>query len=167
MIAAISTSTGDWIFQIDSDGQFLLSEFARLWEARLGKDLILGVRVDRHDPRHRIVLSALVRRACSILAGRSLSDPNVPFRLLSRRLLDDILPLFPAVPLAPSILTAVAACRLGFVVDEQPVTHLERETGRSSLRHLRLVGFSARGLLQLVVFSRALGKHPSKATLRP
>jgi dolichol-phosphate mannosyltransferase len=158
---------GEWIFQIDSDGQFVLAEFARLWNVRNGKDLILGVRADRNDPRHRIILSSLVRRACSLLAGRTLRDPNVPFRLLSRKLLDDVLTLLPPVPLAPSILTAVAACRRGFVIDEQTVTHLARATGRSSLRHVRLVGFSARGLVQLVVFSLALGRRPAKTTRRP
>ena len=45
---------------------------------------------------------------------------------------------------------------------EVPVTHLPRETGTVSLRTLRLVRFSARGLGQLVAFRYRLGRAPQR-----
>jgi uncharacterized protein (TIGR03663 family) len=158
VVQGLVRARGRWIFQIDSDGQFAVAEFDRLWQRRADCDLTLGVRVERHDPTHRLVLSLLVRLAVSLLATRRLRDPNTPFRLMRRELWDDIAPLIGDSAAAPSIFTLVGAAVRGWRIVEIPVTHLPRQRGRSSLRKLRLVAFSLRGLAQLVAFRIALAR---------
>ena len=88
VVRGLRMSRGEWIFQLDSDGQFEVADFWKLWEARTEADLVLGVRVDRSDPLHRLVLSRIIALAVSVLARRRLRDPNVPFRLVRRELWD-------------------------------------------------------------------------------
>jgi glycosyltransferase involved in cell wall biosynthesis len=159
VLTGLAKASGDWIFQLDSDGQFVVSEFWELWRQRESGDLLLGTRHARHDPRHRLVLSRLVAFAVSVLAGARIRDANTPFRLMRRSLWDDLRPLIRADALAPSILLTVGASARSWRVLEVPVTHLARTRGVSSLRAWRLVRFSARGLGQLVAFRLALKRR--------
>jgi dolichol-phosphate mannosyltransferase len=152
VLRGLAEASGDWVFHVDSDGQFVVSEFPELWERRYQFDLVLGRRVHRHDPVHRLVLSRVVAVAVSLLAGRRLRDPNVPFRLLRRTLWEDIRPFVAAGSLAPSILIAAGGVVRGWRVVEVPVSHRARPAGHSTLRALRLLWFSARGLGQLLQF---------------
>jgi glycosyltransferase involved in cell wall biosynthesis len=158
----LDRATGEWIVQLDSDGQFVVAEMRALWEQRDRADLLLGVRRSRQDPTHRLVLSRVVRLAVLLIAGRPLRDANVPFRLFRREVWEDVRRAVPEPPLAPSIFLAVGAGVRGWRIAEMPVTHLPRERGVSSLRQLRLVLFSLRGLAQLLRFRRALGALPPR-----
>ena len=162
VLEGLRRSDADWIFQLDSDGQFVVAEFWELWQRRESADLVLGVRSRRRDPLQRLVLSRIIAVVVSLLAGRRLRDPNVPFRLIRRDLWDDLAPLMPPATLAPSILTVVGAAVRGWRIAELPVTHLARERGRSSLYSWRLVRFSLRGLVQLVGFRARLARAPRR-----
>lgn len=158
VIQGLDLTRADWILQIDSDGQFVVAELARLWNRRQECDLALGVRAERRDPAHRLALSFLVRIATSLLAGRRLEDANTPFRLLRRDVWSDLRPLVPDDTAAPNIFVTVGASVRGWRVLEVPVTHLPRESGSVSLRSFRLIGFSARGLAQLIRFRGLLAR---------
>ena len=162
VLRGLRHATGDWILQLDSDGQVVVEELWALWRRREDADLVLGVRVGRQDPAHRLVLSRVVSTVVSLLAGRRLRDPNVPFRLLRRSLWGDLSPLVPHDALAPSILVALGAAVRGYRIVEQPVSHRPRTRGRSSLRTFRLLRFSLRGLVQLVRFRLSLRRAPRR-----
>jgi hypothetical protein len=136
-----------------------------LWAARDACDLALGVRVLRHDPRHRLLLTGAVRVGTRLLGARGLRDVNTPFRLVRSAVWDDLRPLVDRATLAPNIFVSLGASVRGWRVVEVPVTHLPRETGTASLRTLRLLRFSLRGLAQLVAFRVLLGraKPPRRA----
>jgi glycosyltransferase involved in cell wall biosynthesis len=163
VVAGLEHARGTWIFQMDSDRQFVVAELADLWRLRNDADLVLGVRAARRDPRHRLLLSAVVGRVVSLLAGRRLRDPNVPFRLFRREVWEELRPLIGPNTLAPSILLVVGAAVRALRIVDVPVTHLPRAQGESSLRHWRLVSFSLRGLRQLVAFRLALTRSPAVA----
>lgn len=162
VLEGLRRAQGEWIFQLDSDGQFRVTDFWALWERRETADLVLGVRARRQDPAHRLVLSRVVAAAVSLLVGRRVRDANVPFRLLSRPLWADLAPRLTPDALAPSILTVVGAAVRGWPIVEVPVVHLPREGGASSLRTWRLVRFSLRGLAQLIRFRLALVRAPAR-----
>jgi glycosyltransferase involved in cell wall biosynthesis len=161
VMCGLDLASAEWIFQIDSDGQFVVAEFERLWELRHESDLVLGIRVRRRDPLHRLVLTRAVQGAASILARRRLRDVNTPFRLLRRTAWVDCGSLIDRDTLAPNVLVTVAAVVKGWRVKEVPVTHLPRERGTSTLRWLRLVRFSFRGLRQLLAFRHRLPRESS------
>jgi uncharacterized protein (TIGR03663 family) len=163
VLEGLRLADGDWIFQLDSDGQFVVSEFWELWGRRSAADLVLGVRVRRQDPAHRIVLSRIVAASVTLLAVRRIRDPNVPFRLIRRTLWEDLAPLVRDDALAPSILTALGATVRGWRIAELPVTHLPRTRGRSSLHSWRLIWFGLRGLGELLRFRVELARRGTRA----
>jgi glycosyltransferase involved in cell wall biosynthesis len=162
VLRGLRSSTGDWIFQLDSDGQFVVEEFHTLWRVRDDADLVLGVRSDRRDAAHRLVLSRIIALAVSFLARRRLRDANSPFRLLRRELWEDLEPLIGRHALAPSIMVSLGAVRRGWRVRELPVTHLARTHGPSTLRSLRLLSFSLAGLRELLAFHRRLEREQTR-----
>ena len=167
VVRGLEEAAGEWIFQLDSDGQFVVAEIDRLWSRRDDAELVLGVRAERHDPGHRLALSRVVRLVVSALVGKRLRDANVPFRLFRAELWRDVGPLLPRPALAPSILVVVGAVARGWRVVEVPVTHLPRERGASSLRQLRLVVFSLRGLAQLIAFRVVLARAGRRRSAAP
>lgn len=129
---------GEWIFQIDSDAQVDLTQFARFWNERESSDLLMGVRIVRHDPRHRLVLTRVTRVLVSVLARRWLRDANVPFKLFRAELFHSLQAWMPPRAFAPSILLAMGAARSGARITETEIRHLPRTHGQSTLRLFRL-----------------------------
>lgn len=162
VLRGLGLAQGEWIFQNDSDGQCVVADFPQLWNRRHECDLALGVRVQRRDPLHRLALTRVVRMATSALAGQRIADANTPFRLLRRVAWEDLRPLIAPETLAPSILVTLGSFARGWRVIEVSVTHLPRERGTSTLRKLRLVRFSLRGLGQLLAFRYQLARAPAR-----
>lgn len=160
VLRAIRESTGDWIFQLDSDRQIPIEEFRRLWEHAQTADLALGVRRGRRDPPTRLALTRVVATVVSLLARRRIRDANVPFKVFRRELWNDLRPLIAEDALAPSIFIALGAARRGWRIAEVPVAHVAGVRTRSSLRAWRLLSFAARGLAQLIAFNRKLSQTP-------
>ena len=144
---------GEWIFQIDSDGQVDLTQFIELWQRREQSDLMVGLRAVRHDPRHRLILTAVTRVIVSLLARRWLRDANVPFKLVRSSLVRHLAPFMPSDAFAPSILLAVGAARSGARITETDIRHLPRLHGQSTLRVGRLARACLRSGWQTVRFS--------------
>ena len=163
VMLGLQRASAEWIFQTDSDGQFVVAEFPLLWEQRHESDLVLGVRAQRNDPTHRLLLTRAVRLAASLLAGRRIRDVNTPFRLLRRSLWTELEPHIEQGTLAPNILVTLGAAVRGRRIVSVPVTHLPREAGTSTLRTLRLVRFSLRGLGQLIAYRYRLARAPAAA----
>jgi dolichol-phosphate mannosyltransferase len=159
----LDLAEAEWIFELDSDGQFVVDEFWRLWERRSEADVIIGVRTERHDPRHRQLLSRAVAVVTSALATRRFRDPNDPFRLIRREVWEDVRSLVPADVGPIHVLFCVGAVKRGWRVVEVPITHRPRPSGESSLRAVSLARFCARGLWQLLTFRIALSAVGSRS----
>ncbi len=155
----LEAARGERLLLIDSDRQIPLSAFGPLWDAvESGRDAAFGVRARRQDPALRLWLTRFIRGVLPMLVGVRLTDANVPFKLLRRRLWDDAKALIPPDTLAPSLFLAVFAAARRFDVAEIPVPHRERETGVVSIRRWKLIKFCARAFRQLLDFRRRL--HP-------
>lgn len=152
LLAGMSRSRGDWILLVDSDRQIPLDGFGLAWERRRGLDALFGHRGHRGDPLARRLVSAGLRFQTRFLFGARLADPNVPFKLISRRLWEEARTVIPADCLIPSVFVAVFAHRAGFRYASFNIAYRQRGAGETTLRKLRLVKFSARSLAQLVAF---------------
>lgn len=89
-------SSVEWVLQIDSDGQCDPSYFPDFWRARNEADCVFGVRVIREDGMIRALTSKICKLGSTLLAGKDLGDPNVPYRLIRREALAVALPRIPA-----------------------------------------------------------------------
>jgi dolichol-phosphate mannosyltransferase len=147
--AGLDAACGTWLFHVDSDGQFDIADFHKLTPSQDNADLILGIRHERHDPRHRLILTRATRLFTSRLAGQKLRDVNVPFKLFRRSLWEHARHDLADSVFAPSVLFVLVAARSGARIVEVPVTHLKRPFGDSTLRPLRLARACLRSALEL------------------
>ncbi len=147
-----------YVFQVDSDDQFVPEDFVRLWNLRTSSPCVLGNRSVRHDSFHRLVITRILRVVLWGLYGRRLRDANIPFRLFERRFLAAALRLIPANTFAPNIFLAVIAARAGANLHDTPVTHRDRRTGTVSIVRWKLIKVCFRCVGELLAFRRILAE---------
>ena len=51
----------EFIFQVDSDDQFNTSDFKKFWKNRYNYDFIIGHRLIRNDPFHRLIVTRFLK----------------------------------------------------------------------------------------------------------
>jgi glycosyltransferase involved in cell wall biosynthesis len=91
-----------------------------------GLDVVVGWKVQRHDPLNRRVFSRIFNRTVGIVSGVHLHDMNCGFKAFRREVLQSIPiygDLFRFIP--------VLASWQGFTVGEMPVNHRARQFGSS------------------------------------
>ncbi len=152
----------EWIFQVDSDDQFEISDFAKLWENRNKSKFILGYRRIRYDAVSRLLITRILRFALFVFFGENILDSNIPFRLMEGDFLSMLLKKLPdEYPFAPNIFLAVLARKNGQQTIDIPVKHKDRQTGTISILRWNLLRVCFRSLKELIVFRASLLKHSS------
>ena len=81
----------DYIFQTDSDGQTLASEFEPFWRQRERFDCVIGRRAGRQDGLSRAAVSKTVSALLLVMFGIAVDDANTPYRLMKAKVLEDAL----------------------------------------------------------------------------
>lgn len=142
----------EWVFQVDSDGQFRAQDFSKLWACAGHSRFVLGRRAERKDSFHRRWLSRAHRLLVRLLFGAYIRDPNIPFRLMAAPFLSELLAVLPQAVFAPNVFLAILAAKRGQDLCEIPVCHLARKTGAVSIRRARLLRTMLRCLKELVAF---------------
>lgn len=94
--AAVEAPAVEWVFQIDSDGQCDPAYFAEFWKNREDADCIFGQRIKRDDGWLRALTSKICKLGSTVLGGRDMVDPNVPYRLMRKQTLAAALQKIPA-----------------------------------------------------------------------
>lgn len=129
---------GEWIFQVDSDGELGAEEFASLWRLRDRFDFLVGERRGRSSTLARRLVTLLSRGAVALLFGRGVRDVNSPFRLMRRTRLTELVAELPPEPFAPNVLLSGLAGARGLRIANLPVRHQARRGGSVSLTSSRL-----------------------------
>jgi glycosyltransferase involved in cell wall biosynthesis len=152
----------DYVFQVDSDNQFLPQDFPLLWEKRSQSDFILGYRKKRYDEFNRLVITRIVRVVIFSLYGVWITDSNIPYRLIKGSYLKLLINSLPFRPFAPNIFLSVQARKDGNDLMFIPVTHKERETGQVSIIKWKLLKVCFRSASELLSFAFSIKKHKYK-----
>ena len=141
----------DLVFQTDSDNQFTPNDFERLFlQLDEETDLILGIRKKRNDGFIRVILSKLfLRFFILIIFGKLIHDPNVPYRLISRKFLRNFLnSLKNNSYLAPNILMSIYANKVKMI----DVSHYKRTTGSLTWSPIKLLIFCFNLFIEIIRF---------------
>tara|TARA_Y100000590_G_scaffold281237_2_gene316322 strand:+ start:213110 stop:213871 length:762 start_codon:yes stop_codon:yes gene_type:complete len=159
------TLNSEYVFQVDSDDQFLPSDFSKLWKMREAAPFILGIRTKRHDPLSRIFITKFLKMSLRIIFGTKISDANIPYRLIQKDFLSSIIHCLPAGIFAPNVFISVLASKYLGNLPQVPVTHIERATGQVSLIRLGLIKACIRSFFELIKFSALLDYKVSRMKL--
>ena len=170
LLEGYRAAAGEWIFQADGDGEVPADGFPELWEARLGRDFVIGRRSGGAVRPARRMTSALARMAVSSWFGGDVGDVNCPFRLMRGARLRELLDFVPEDTFAPNVILTGLAVRHGFAIGQVPVSRRpsNRESADSepanreptSLGGWRLLRGAARGAWQTARAARLSRREP-------
>ncbi|WP_026995035.1 glycosyltransferase family 2 protein [Flectobacillus major] len=143
----------EYVFQTDSDDQFIPEDVKKLWEKRTQSDFILGYRQVRHDAIFRLFITRILRWSMFFVYGTFIMDSNIPFRLIKGSFLKKLLAQLPnPVPFAPNIFIAIMAKKSGQELFNIPIVHKERATGEVSIQKMKLLKVCWQSFKELLNF---------------
>ena len=143
--AGFAAATRDWIFQSDSDNQFVYGELTKLIERARGYDFVAGYRSPRRDPVLRKLNGWGWNLLIRVLFGYVVRDIDCAFRLFHRSVLERV-PLSSDGAMISAELVVGAKAR-GYAIVEIAVTHLPRAGGHPTGANPRVILRAFRDLL--------------------
>lgn len=161
-----SDMQAEWVFHVDSDDQFVTSDFIALWAQRDRSEFILGHRKKRYDALHRLIITRVVKCLNFLLFGVWIPDANIPYRLIHGNFLNALLKAMPETVFAPNIFLAIMARRSGQDLVNVPVHHEERKTGTVSILRLKLLKVCFRSAKELMTFRQSLPEKVKQISAR-
>lgn len=135
----------DYIFQTDSDGQTLPSEFHQFWEDRNNNDAIIGYRNHRQDGFSRVIVTKTLKLVLRIIFGLNITDANTPYRLMSRKILEKYIPKVPKDFNLANVMLTVFFVHNKEKIRFIPITFRPRQGGVNSIniRKITKIGIQA------------------------
>jgi uncharacterized protein (DUF362 family)/ferredoxin len=130
--AGFDAAQYDLVFFTDGDRQFDVSDLYRALPLIDRYDLVVGYRLDRQDPRHRLFLSKGYNLLVRLLFGLKLEDVDCSFKLFTRSAMEKIGIESTGYFIDTEIM--VKASRRGLRIKEIGVRHLPRTAGVSKVR---------------------------------
>ncbi|MHC1706230.1 MAG: glycosyltransferase family 2 protein [Bacteroidales bacterium] len=142
-----------WLFQIDSDDELDIQEFATLWGHRNDYDLLIGYRTGRKSHISRKLITMISWLTVRLFYGKGIKDTNCPYRLMRvDSLLVDLLHQIPTNTRTPNLMLSGYFCLKKKRIFQIPVSFKPRNTGEVSLVKMKLLYFSLDAFLQVIRF---------------
>lgn len=149
----------DYIFQTDSDGQTLPSEFEQFWNLRNDYDMVIGWRKGRQDGASRVFVTKTLKFVIKLCFGVTVTDANTPFRLMKADTLKRHIDLVPKDFNLSNVLISVIYAKKKLAVKYIPITFRPRQGGVNSINFKKIVGIGK----QAVKDFRQIGKSLDQA----
>ena len=152
--SGLAAARGDAVFFTDADRQFHLDDLERLLARYGASPFVVGYRLKRNDPWHRLVVARVYHAALKAVFGLRLRDVDCAFKLFSRDVLDRIRPDLESRSafISPELL--IRAQMAGVQVTEVGVPHYPRAAGRPKGATPKVI---ARTIAEIFVMRRRLG----------
>ena len=123
----------DYIFQTDSDGQTLPSEFEPFWKQRKQYDTVIGWRKGREDGAGRVFTTKVLKGVIRLCFGVSVRDANTPYRLMKAETLRKDIGLIPKDFNLSNVLVSVIFTKKKRKIKYIPITFRPRQGGVNSV----------------------------------
>jgi len=135
----------DYIFQTDSDGQTLASEFEPFWLDREKYAAIIGHRNHREDGFSRVIVTKTLKFVLWCIFGLSITDANTPYRLMSKGILEKYIGQIPKDFNLSNVMLTVLLVNGRENVQFRPITFRPRQGGVNSinLKRITKIGWQA------------------------
>lgn len=154
----------DYIFQTDSDGQTLASEFPLFWEQRKNYSVLIGHRNRRQDGLSRVFVTKTLKAVLWLVFHVSVTDANTPFRLMERQVLKRNLPLIPRYFNLTNVLLSVCFSYYKENVTFIPITFRPRQGAVNSINLRKIFKIGLKAVKDFRTFKKSLtSTHPTKA----
>lgn len=145
-----------FLFQTDTDGQTVPSEFETFWNMRSRYEAVFGERTHRGDGKSRAFVEHVLCRILRHRFGVSLRDANAPFRLMRADYVTRYLPLIPEDYNLPNVLLTVFGAYYQNNIAFSTITFRPRQGGKNSINVRKIVVTGIKALRDFTRISRAL-----------
>ena len=136
----------DYIFQTDSDGQTLPSEFDPFWQSRNDNDAVIGYRNHRKDGFSRVIVTKTLKLVLRLIFGVKVTDANTPYRVMRRELLEKYIVDVPENFNLTNVLLTVFFIKGKEKVEFIPITFRPRQGGVNSINIPRITKIGIQAL---------------------
>jgi len=135
-----------YIFQTDSDGQTIPSEFWALWEQRENYDIQIGHRKGRQDGLSRVFVTKTLKLVLFFSFGLWIKDANTPFRLMSAKSLQEYIDQIPKDYNLSNVLLTVIYEKNKRRIRYIPITFRPRQGGENSINLKKIIPIGKKAL---------------------
>ena len=144
----------DFVFQTDSDGQTLPSEFWQLWEERNNYNMLIGNRKNRKDGLSRIMVTKALKLVIRIYFKENIVDANTPFRLMDTSTLNNYIDLIPEDYNLSNILLTVIYSKKKIKIKFFPITFNPRQAGVNSINMKKIFNIAKQAIKDFKVLAK-------------
>ncbi len=131
----------------DSDTQYRTADIVPMLKALDTNDVVVGHRVQRRDPHHRLLFAFLWNLLNRVLFGFVVHDMDCGCKIFRREVVDTL--DIKAAGAVFNVEFLVQAKRAGFRVGEVSISHMPRHAGENTGGSLRVILRAAREVLKL------------------
>jgi glycosyltransferase involved in cell wall biosynthesis len=135
------------VFFSDADGQFDVAEIGRLLEALPSAQAVVGYRIKRNDPPHRLFIAKTYNLIVRTMFGLRVRDIDCAFKLLRREALEKVELESNGAFISSELLIKLR--RAGVPIEERGVNHYPRTTGYSKGANFGVIVKTIRDILRL------------------
>jgi glycosyltransferase involved in cell wall biosynthesis len=135
----LKESTGQAVFFTDADLQFHLSDIGALLPAFQGADVVIGYRIKRRDPWHRLFVAGVYHTVLRTMFDLHVRDIDCAFKLFDRQVVDALVGELESRSAFISPELVIRAQIAGFRITEVGVTHYPRTAGKSGGASLKVI----------------------------
>jgi glycosyltransferase involved in cell wall biosynthesis len=128
--SGLTHSRGDVVAFSDGDRQFRVADLALLFDRLPEADIVVGHRVKRADPWHRLVIARVYHVVLRMTFALRMHDVDCGFKLYRRAVIDTVVPKLESGGAFVSAELLIRAQTAGCRVVEVPVPHHPRIAGR-------------------------------------
>ncbi len=129
----------DYIFQTDSDGQTLPSEFEQFWNKRKTFSVLIGYRNQRQDGFSRIIVTKTLKLVLFLIFHINVVDANTPYRLMKRETLEKYIEKIPKKFNLSNVMLTVCFLKYKEKVMFIPITFRARQGGKNSINFRKII----------------------------
>lgn len=143
----------DYVFQTDSDGQTLPSEFEPFWKARTKYDITIGYRNKRRDGLSRILVTRILRLVVYICFRIYILDSNTPYRIMTASSLKENLKFIPDDFFLSNVALAAIYKKRRQKVHFIPISFRPRQGGTNSINLFKIIKVGISSLRSFIVIN--------------
>ena len=146
----------NYIFQTDSDGQTLPSEFDEFWKQREDYDMVIGHRKGRQDGFSRVVVTKVLKAVCLLCFHVNVQDANTPFRLMKAESLKKEIGLIPQDYNLSNVVVSVLFIKKGYKVKYLPITFRPRQGGVNSINLKKIAKIGQKAVKDFIQINKII-----------
>jgi glycosyltransferase involved in cell wall biosynthesis len=149
----------DYVFQTDSDGQTLPSEFEPFWIARDKYDITVGYRNKRRDGLMRVFVTKVLRLVVYLCFKVYVLDANTPYRLMSASTLRDNLKNIPDDFFLTNVALTAIYKKKRQKVHFIPISFRPRQGGKNSINLIKIIKVGIESIRSFIVINDKVGSN--------